>query len=614
MKETTEIESGKIQSSVDIYKINKNLIVENNVEIVSNEDKDSSGLKLNNFKQTSAFTTNEFFYYTENTSNVSNVKIYNNAIYYMSYNIGLWKKDQYGNESLVMKVSFAQQFHKCVMKDNFLFISGTNGDKYIYRFNMDNDSYESIGTITDGSEDFCVDDHNNIMATSRNSTASVIRLLNTKDGYQQSTMPIPTGVKRGITYGAGNFFVENTTKKVVLKFDINGNVSNEYPLLDASGYNGESMAYYATNNKIYHYTSTHLETIEATTGDREIVPIDGQVNYVETLNDGGIYITTTRSVVYKLDYYNNKTIVLGGYYLSRGLSVDSENCVYGGSLNSIYRSTPPPFPKLLKTDSQGNVVFNDEDLSHTWIDNRIIELSSRESGIASVTGELVDNTDPKNPVILVPSTPDIPSLDQVLTQGNISNDKNIIIQGIPSKALLAPHVIGIVATNGEQSVLGANSLSYLHTKTGSSVYIDLVRKNTGQVRYKFNDAHSAYSGGEYTIATTDDIPTTKVLKALVSQNGTNAPTLTILKNTTGLIFTTTYNGVGNYSINCSTPLEIAKTILGILPYGGNNGNYVAGIAITDGGNGIGDIQIYTSYDNTNYNDLLSNSPLTIEMY
>lgn len=46
---------------------------------------------------------------------------------------------------------------------------------------------------------------------------------------------------------------------------------------------------------------------------------------------------------------------------------------------------------------------------------------------------------------------------------------------------------------------------------------------------------------------------TKVLKVLVTQSGTSAPTLIVLENTTGTTFTPSYDGVGGYLI---TPADI----------------------------------------------------------
>jgi hypothetical protein len=120
--------------------------------------------------------------------------------------------------------------------------------------------------------------------------------------------------------------------------------------------------------------------------------------------------------------------------------------------------------------------------------------------------------------------------------------------------------------------------------------------------------------GTYTLATTEDIPTTKVFKGLISQTGTNAPTLITLKNTTGLTFTPQYIGVASYSLIPSVNLEIVKTFLNILPYGGAPGDYVAGISITDSGDGTGLIQIYTTFGGLPFNDLLQFSPISIEMY
>lgn len=136
---------------------------------------------------------------------------------------------------------------------------------------------------------------------------------------------------------------------------------------------------------------------------------------------------------------------------------------------------------------------------------------------------------------------------------------------------------------------------------------------TGTVHIKI--PAKPWIAGNYTLATTSDIPTTKVLKALITQSGTSDPVLTILKNTTGMTFTTHRNGVGGYTIVAGVSLEIAKTFLTIMPYGGVDGNYVTNASITNSGGGFGSsIQVYTTLNNVMYDGLLSYTPFSIEMY
>jgi hypothetical protein len=47
---------------------------------------------------------------------------------------------------------------------------------------------------------------------------------------------------------------------------------------------------------------------------------------------------------------------------------------------------------------------------------------------------------------------------------------------------------------------------------------------------------------------------------LITQTGTSNPTLTTIYNNTGVVFTTSYNGIGSYDIFLSTPINLSKTM------------------------------------------------------
>ena len=73
------------------------------------------------------------------------------------------------------------------------------------------------------------------------------------------------------------------------------------------------------------------------------------------------------------------------------------------------------------------------------------------------------------------------------------------------------------------------------------------------------------SGVVETLATTEGLAATepKVYIALLTQNGTNAPVATVLKNTLGGVPVWTRNSVGDYSATLTDAFTVGKTVLGI---------------------------------------------------
>lgn len=97
-----------------------------------------------------------------------------------------------------------------------------------------------------------------------------------------------------------------------------------------------------------------------------------------------------------------------------------------------------------------------------------------------------------------------PNLDQVVTAGNIvTGDKHIEIQGVPSKAILYPHVIGIEDNSGNQTVVASLSFS-TYQFDGNSVYLDLNRTAGGQAKFKFPEKAESLGSSFYTLATIED--------------------------------------------------------------------------------------------------------------
>lgn len=111
------------------------------------------------------------------------------------------------------------------------------------------------------------------------------------------------------------------------------------------------------------------------------------------------------------------------------------------------------------------------------------------------------------------------------------------------------------------------------------------------------------------VALTSDIPSygVKRYKALISQTGTSAPTVTILENTLGTV-TYSYASVGSYTANSSGLFTSGKTFLMMNPaYGNGNVN-----AVKYNSSNVLDIKSNNGLTPTD--GLLSNESILIEVY
>ena len=159
---------------------------------------------------------------------------------------------------------------------------------------------------------------------------------------------------------------------------------------------------------------------------------------------------------------------------------------------------------------------------------------------------------------------------------------------------------------GARMVYQMDSIVYISKQFGGTKTISLFTDATTGNDYGIN-----FPNASGTVALTSDIPTApyKVYTALLTQTGTDAPTAVVLENTLEFTPTFGYSAVGSYIITGDFVLD--KTYAIGLPYGGSGGNYILSIDLDTGG---GSIQIYTTYDNTYFNDLLQRSPFEIRVY
>lgn len=97
------------------------------------------------------------------------------------------------------------------------------------------------------------------------------------------------------------------------------------------------------------------------------------------------------------------------------------------------------------------------------------------------------------------------------------------------------------------------------TKVQTDPYVPMVDWNAEdaqEVKTSVNDLYDVVDG------------TPGIYRALISQSGTGIPTLIELVNTTGLTFSTIYEGVGIYRILASAPIVVDKCFYSL---GASNG-------------------------------------------
>ena len=100
----------------------------------------------------------------------------------------------------------------------------------------------------------------------------------------------------------------------------------------------------------------------------------------------------------------------------------------------------------------------------------------------------------------------------------------------------------------------------------------------------------------------------RVLCGFISQSGTDAPALTIFKNTLGITPTTSYNNVGDYTIDFSTSTLNSSTIVII----GTSGFYPYTFQASYSSSTT--IALKSFRDNIKYNNAFVNIPIKIEIY
>ncbi len=100
----------------------------------------------------------------------------------------------------------------------------------------------------------------------------------------------------------------------------------------------------------------------------------------------------------------------------------------------------------------------------------------------------------------------------------------------------------------------------------------------------------------------------RYLYANISQTGTSAPTMTVVKNTLGYTPTFSYDGVGDYTMNFSESLSVNNTIL---TAGENRFPYVGSFRLSGGGVKI---DTYRASTGANTDGVLVNASIKIEIY
>ena len=100
----------------------------------------------------------------------------------------------------------------------------------------------------------------------------------------------------------------------------------------------------------------------------------------------------------------------------------------------------------------------------------------------------------------------------------------------------------------------------------------------------------------------------RVLYANLNQSGTDAPTLTILKNTLGITPTTSYNNVGDYTIDFASATLNSSTIVTL----GTSGIYPYTLQASYSNSTT--IALKSFRDNVKYDNAFVNIPIKIEIY
>jgi hypothetical protein len=110
--------------------------------------------------------------------------------------------------------------------------------------------------------------------------------------------------------------------------------------------------------------------------------------------------------------------------------------------------------------------------------------------------------------------------------------------------------------------------------SGEQLFADLDNRTTTTVDVTFSvnpagDVRIVVLSNGGTIAT--DSRPYKVFTATINQAGTNAPTMTVMENTLGVLPTWSYQSVGNYRFNSSGLFTVGKTVVFISFGGGTLG-------------------------------------------
>lgn len=226
----------------------------------------------------------------------------------------------------------------------------------------------------------------------RESDGSAIRVFNGKLRVGGSSFDTDTDIASKLTVG-----------NLITAWEVRSQ------MLTGTGPSGHS-----DSNSIYLDAANHDMLINA----------EGDITIGSSANESNLTIFRDVNIYGKGGYwfgvqaggpiFNAKEVLVNGLPLATQLTISSSA---GVTLSGTQG--------LLLTGGKNGIILQDapaqykEDYSSKFSDRSIVDkayVDRRTSRLVSVTGDIVDNTDPQNPIVRVPS------LTQILSEGNISND------------------------------------------------------------------------------------------------------------------------------------------------------------------------------------------------
>jgi hypothetical protein len=243
------------------------------------------------------------------------------------------------------------------------------------------------------------------------------------------------------------------------------------------------------------------------------------------------------------------------------------------------------------------VIYNGPTLSNI----NVPPLTDLQTALVSI------NTSIGSVLSLINSIPSNPTLQDITNNGNITDQDIVIANGSGTSSST------LRSNNLELKNITTNRYTYL---THTQLYLyDQNSGGTSTINLPDPDDNATFNfpsvGG--TLALTSDIPGYKVYTAVISQTGTNPPTVDyVLNNTLGFNPTFQYDATGSYIINNGVSgWTNNKTVVFLNP-GFPNISYIFGWSRID----AADIYLYTtnSTNNAFTNSCLNRASIEIRIY